>query len=105
MNGYQISFYMQQNDRHDGHALCDWLVKLAGELELRGVTVIAGTEGIGHDGRLHSAHFFELGDQPVKVMMAVNEEQSDKLFARLKGEKLRLFYIKAPVEFGVVGED
>jgi len=45
-------------------------------------------------------HFIELADQPVEVIMAVTEEESDKIFALLKAEKARLFYIKMPIEFG-----
>ena len=37
--------------------------------------------------------------------MAVTEEDSARLFARLKAEGVHLFYVKTPVEFGVLGVD
>ena len=40
MNGYQITFFTQQDRRHRGKPMADWLVVLAGELGLRGATVI-----------------------------------------------------------------
>ncbi|NGY03728.1 DUF190 domain-containing protein [Solimonas terrae] len=105
MNGYRISLFMQQDQRHAHQPLADWLVQLARELGFRGATVFAASEGFGHAGRVHSAHFFELGDQSIEVVMAVTEAQSKQLFERLALEQLKLFYVCAPVEFGVTGED
>jgi len=104
MNGYQITFFTHQDKRHQGKPLADWLVQLARELGLRGATLIPGGEGFGHHRRLHSAHFFELADQPVEVLVAVTEEEAERLFARLGEEKVHLFYVKTAVEFGVLGE-
>jgi len=103
MNGYQITFFTQQDKRHHGKPLADWLVHLAQEMGLRGATLLAGGEGFGHHRRIHSAHFFELADQPVEVMIAVTADEADKLFERLKAEDVHLFYVKTPVEFGTVG--
>lgn len=104
MNGYQITFFTQQDKRHQGKPVADWLLHLAQEMGLRGATLIAGSEGFGHHGRIHSAHFFELADQPLEVLMAVTAEESDRLFERLRAEGVHLFYVKTPVEFGVLGE-
>lgn len=103
MQGYQITFFTQQNHHHMGKPLADWLVHLAQEMGLPGATLISGGEGFGHHGRIHSAHFFELADQPQEVMMAVTAEQSARLFERLKAEGVHLFYVKTPVEFGTIG--
>jgi PII-like signaling protein len=104
MNGYQITFFTQQDKRHHGRPVGDWLVKLAKELGLPGATLIAASEGFGHHRRIHSAHFFELADQPQEVHVAASTEDADRLFARLRAEGVHLFYIKAPVEFGSLGE-
>ncbi len=104
MNGYQITFFTQQNHRHEGKPIGDWLIHLAQELGLRGATLVAGGEGFGQHRRIHSAHFFELAEQPVEVMMAVSHEEADRLFARLKDEGVHLFYVKSAVEFGALGE-
>jgi hypothetical protein len=37
-------------------------------------------------------------------MMAVTEEQADRLFERINATDTRLFYIKAPVEYGQLGK-
>ena len=103
MNGYQVSFLTVQNHRHAGKPVAEWLVQLAIEMGLRGATVLTATEGFGKHRRVHSAHFFELADQPLEVVMAVTEEECARLFARLEAEKVHLFYTKAPVEFGEIG--
>lgn len=105
MNGYQVTFFTSQDKRHRGKPMAEWLVQLARELHLRGATVLAASEGFGQHGRIHAAHFFELADQPLEVVMAVTVEESERLFARLVAEGVHLFYVKAPVEFGVLGDD
>jgi PII-like signaling protein len=104
MNGYQITFFTQQDKRHHGQPIGEWLLMLAREMELPGATLVAGSEGFGYHRRIHSAHFFELADQPQEVQMAVNREDAERLFERLRQEGVHLFYVKTPVEFGVLGD-
>jgi uncharacterized protein len=104
MDGYQIKFYTQQNRKHHGKPVGEWLIELARELHLHGATLSAAVEGVGSSGRIHSAHFFELSDQPLEVVTIVTLDEADRLFARLRAERLKLFYVKTPVEFGTVGE-
>ncbi|HEX4986083.1 MAG TPA: DUF190 domain-containing protein [Burkholderiales bacterium] len=103
MQGYQVTFLTQQDRRHGHQPMHDWLVALARELGIQGSTVVAAAEGYGRAGRLHSVHFFELADQPMEVVMAMTQQQAAALFERLDREKANLFYMKTPVEYGVVG--
>ena len=103
MNGYQVTFFTQQDRRNHGLPLADWLLKAALGLGISGGTVLAAAEGLGHDQRLHSAHFFELADQPVEITFALSEAEVSALFALLAKENIRLFYTKVPVEYGVIG--
>lgn len=105
MQGYQLTFFTQQDHKHGGKALGHWLVEEARAMGIGGATLLAATEGFGHHRRLHSAHFIELADQPLEVVMAVTAEEADLLFAKLKAEGLRLFYCKTPVEFGTTGDE
>ena len=104
MNGYQITFFTEQNQRHKGKPVGEWLLNVARELGLSGATLLPAGEGFGHRGRIHSAHFFELADQPIEVVMALTEEETGRLFARLTAEGVHLFYVKAAVEFGTLGQ-
>ena len=105
MKGYQITFFTQEDRRHDGKPLGDWLVKLARDMGLRGATLIPASEGFGHRGRVHSAHFFELSDRPLEVVMAVTGAEADALFERLRAEGVEVFYVRTEVEFGTTGRD
>jgi PII-like signaling protein len=105
MQGFQLTFFTQQDHRHRGKPLAHWLVEEARAMGIRGATLVAASEGFGQHRRIHSARFIELGDTPVEVVMAVTDEELDRLFARLKAENVRLFYIKTPVEFGNTGDE
>lgn len=105
MQGFQIAFFTQQDHVHRGKPLAHWLVEEARALGIRGATVMAASEGYGQHRRIHSAHFFELADQPVEVIMAVTAAESDRLFDRLRAEKVKLFYTRTPVEFGTLGDE
>ncbi len=105
MNGYQITFFTYQDRRHKGKPMGEWLLGLVNELGLRGASLHAGGESFSRGGRIHSAHFFELSDQPIQVLVAVTSEQSIRLFDRLRAENVHLFYVKTAVEFGVLGVD
>ena len=104
MNGYLVTFYVQQNHRHHGKPLADWLMQLPRELELPGATQMPATAGIGRHHHLHSSRFFELTDQTLLIDMAVTQEQCARLFAHLEAECAKLFYVRTAVEFGVLGE-
>jgi uncharacterized protein len=104
MKGYQLEFFMEQNKRYGHQALYEWLLGVARAQGIVGATVFMGSMGVGHHNRLHSAHFFELADQPVLVTMAVKESDAIKLFEILEKENVDMFYVKMEVEFGSVGK-
>jgi PII-like signaling protein len=100
MNGYQVTFFTQQNRTHAGLPVAEWLVREAKRMNLEGATMVTAAEGLGRDRKIHCARFFELGDQPVEVTLAMSEAHLPALLARLQEEKLNLFYIKIPIEYG-----
>jgi PII-like signaling protein len=101
MQGHQLTFFTQQDRKHGHLPLGEWLLQEARELGVGGATLITANEGFGHGGRLHSAHFFELADQPIEVTMALSESDTARLLQRLREEKINVFYIKTPIEFGM----
>lgn len=104
MNGYQLSFFTQQDRKHGNHSLAHWLLDEARKLGICGATLFAGSKGFGHDRKIHSTHFFELADQPIEVTMAVSSTDAERLFARLQVEGVNIFYVKTPIEFGMTGD-
>jgi PII-like signaling protein len=103
MNGYQVTFFTQQDRRHGHVQMHEWLMQEAKALGIRGSTVLMAVEGYDQRGRLHSAHFFELADQPLEVTLAATSEQVDALFARLQQAQADVFYVRSTVEFGRLG--
>jgi hypothetical protein len=70
LQGYQLTFFTQQDRRHGWTPLGDWLLK----------------------------------DQPLEVTMALSEADAERMFQRLREEKINVFFVKAPIEFGMTGE-
>lgn len=104
MNGFLLSFYTAQNRTYQGQPMSEWLLAVAKQMNLRGATVLAGIEGIDHQGLLHSASFFELADRPVQIQFAVSNQQAAELLDYLNNKEISLFYVKTPIEFGVLGQ-
>lgn len=105
MEGYQLTFFTQQDRYHHRQPLHQWLLKLVQTMEIRGATLLAAQEGLGSHHRIHSARFFDLADQPIEITMVVSAQECDALMQRLREESgLHLFYCKSRVEFGTIGQ-
>lgn len=105
MKGYQLTFFTQQDRRVHHKPIAEWLLSEALKMGLRGATLMAAAEGFGQHHKIHAAHFYELTDQPIEVVMVVTEDEMQRFFMRLAEEQLKLVYVKSAVEFGVLGED
>ena len=104
MQGVYLKFYVQEKRHHHGILAYEWLLEAARKLGIHGGSAFRAIAGFGRHGRLHEEHFFELaGDLSVEVGFALTEEEAQRLLAHLADDKLELFYIKVPLEMGVVG--
>ncbi|MFT3721788.1 DUF190 domain-containing protein [Pseudorhodoferax sp.] len=104
MQGIYLKFYVQEKTRHHGVLAYEWLLEQAKAIGIHGGTAFRAIAGYGRHGHLHEEHFFELaGDLPIEVGFALEEADAQRLLDHLAGEKLALFYIKVPVELGVIG--
>jgi uncharacterized protein len=104
MNGYQLTLFTLRNRMHKGKPIGQWLLEEARRLGVPGASLISASEGYGHDAEVHSARFFELGDQPIEVTMALSTEELARFMARLGEEQIKVFYTKVPIEYGTTGE-
>lgn len=105
MQGFLVTFYTQQSRRHVGVPLANWIVAQAQELGVRGATLTAAKEGVGHDGRFHSDNYFDQEDPPQQVSMALTPDECQRMLARLAHNGLRVFYTKTHIEFGYTCAD
>ena len=105
MQGVYLQFYVQESSRHHGKLTYEWLLEQARALGIKGGSAFRTIAGYGRHGQLHEEHFFELaGDLPVQVGFAVKPADADRLLERIAQEGLPLFYLRLPVEIGVVGK-
>jgi PII-like signaling protein len=104
MQGISLNFYVHEQRNHQHILIYEWLLEQAKSIGIQGGSAFKAIAGFGRHGVLHEDHFFELaGDLPVEVKFIVSEEQADKLLALVRNENLTLFYVKMPVEYGILG--
>lgn len=102
MKGTCLKFYMHENRKHRHMLAYEWLLAEAKKLGIHGGSAFRSIAGFGRHGVLHEDHFFELqGDLAVEVTFAITDEDAQKLLDVIQAEKLSLFYVKTPAEFGV----
>lgn len=105
MTGTYLKFYMHENRQHGGVLLYEWLLERAKALGIHGGSAFRAIAGFGRHGTMHEEHFFELaGDLTVEVVFAVADEEADRLLELIRRENIPLFYIRMPIEYGMVQE-
>ncbi|MBI2310947.1 MAG: DUF190 domain-containing protein [Betaproteobacteria bacterium] len=106
MNGTYLKFYVHENRKHAGILLYEWLLEQAKRLGIHGGTAFRAIAGFGRHGILHEQHFFELAaDLTVLVEFIVSEAEAGQLLEIVDREKIRIFYLRMPAEFGVRNAD
>lgn len=103
MKGTYLRFYVLERRKVHGIAGYEWLLETARKAGVVGGTAFRAMAGFGRGGVMHEDSFFELaGDVPVEVGFALSDEQAEQLLQRVREAKLPLFYVRGPVEFGVI---
>jgi PII-like signaling protein len=103
MNGSLLRFYVHENRRHQHLLLYEWLLEQAKGLGIHGGSAFRAIAGFGRHGILHEEHFFELaGDLTVEIDFAVSDDEARRLLDRIRAERISIFYVRVPIEYGVV---
>ena len=98
-----LRFYMHENRKLHGILLYDWLLENARQNDVHGGSAFRAIAGYGRHGNLHEQHFYELaGELPVVVEFLLTAEEADAMVARLRNEKVNVFYTRVAAEFGVL---
>jgi len=103
MKGYVITFMAPRSRRHHGEPVLDVVVRIAKACGIQRHTRRTDTESIGASGRTHSAHFFELVDEPEEVAFVLENGQTDVLLEAVKTEGLHVFCMRQAVEYFQLG--
>ena len=106
MQGCFLRFYVHEGHRHHGRLVWEWLLEQANKIGIRGGSAFKAMAGFGRHHVLHESTFFELaGTLAVEVEFIVTDEESSKLLALIREQKIRLFYAHSPARFGVINPD
>ena len=104
MQGSLVEFYTTHDRQYQGHALSAWLIEEARRFGVPGATLSVAGSGFGQGRHLHSAHFFELADEPVCVRIIAEEALATRFMQHLEQLGLALFFVRMPVQFGKLGD-
>ncbi|HEX6795594.1 MAG TPA: DUF190 domain-containing protein [Casimicrobiaceae bacterium] len=103
MKGTLLRFYVHENRKHRRILLYEWLLEQAKRLGIHGGSAFRAIAGFGRHGILHEEHFFELaGDLTVEIDFALTDEDADRFLDFISAERVSVFYVRAPIEFGTV---
>ena len=103
MKGTYLRFYTHENRKVHGVLFYEWLLDQARRLGIHGGTAFRAIAGFGRHGIRHEEHFFELaGDLTVAVDFALADEDAERMLDLLRAERVSIFYVRTPIEFGVV---
>ena len=103
MNGILLRFYVHENRKRGHILLYEWLLEQAKRLGIHGGSAFRAIAGFGRHGILHEEHFFELaGDLTVEIDFAVTDEEASRLLDFIRAERISIFYVRMPIEFGTV---
>jgi PII-like signaling protein len=106
MNGIVLRLYVHENRTHRHVALFEWLLEQAKKMEIGGGSAFRTIAGFGRHGILHEEHFFELAaDATVQVELVVTDAQADAFLDLLRRERVSIFYVRVPAEYGVIQGD
>lgn len=106
MKGTLLRFYVHENRKHRHRLLYEWLLEQAKQLGIHGGSAFRAIAGFGRHGVLHEEHFFELaGDLTVEIDFAVTDEEAQRLLDLIGNERVSIFYVRLPIEYGVIEGD
>ncbi|MDP2759391.1 MAG: DUF190 domain-containing protein [Sideroxyarcus sp.] len=102
MQSVYLKFYLTEKQRYQGKLLYEWVLEQARAQGLPGGSVFRAVAGFGRHGHLHEETFFELGGElPIQVEFVLDAAQAEKLLATLRGEKIKLPFVRYGVESGL----
>lgn len=106
MKGVCLRFFVQEFRRLHGILAYEWILEHAKKMGIHGGSAFRAIAGYGRHGVLHEEHFFELaGNLPVEVVFVVSEEEAERLLDMIKHEEVSLFYVRMPVDYGILSGD
>lgn len=104
MKGCEVTFMAPQSRRHHGKPVLDVVVAIAAAHDIERHTRRVDAESVGASGHTHSAHFFELADEPEEVMFVLDEDKADELMRAVAAEGVHVFCTRRAIEWHAFGD-
>ncbi|MCI0511558.1 uncharacterized protein DUF190 [Chromohalobacter marismortui] len=103
--GDEVTFMAPQSRRHHGKPVIDAVAECAKGLGITRMTQRTDSEGTGANGRTHSAHFFELADQPVELAFVLEKTLADRLIEEVDRAGIDVFVLRRDVSYAQLGDE
>lgn len=104
--GRFLRFYVDEQHRHRGVMLWEWLLEQANKLGMPGGSAFRAIGSFGRHHALRESRFFELaGGTGIEVEFVARDEETEQLLALVREEGIRVFYASMPAVFGVINPD
>lgn len=104
MKGFEIIFMAPRSRRHHGEPVLDAVAGLARDQGIKRMTRRVDAEGVGSNGHTHSAHFFELADEPEELMFVLDGGEADSLIRAVEDAGMHVFCLRRPIDYWAFGE-
>jgi uncharacterized protein len=106
MQGSLLRFYVHEYQRVHQRLLWEWLLRQADRLSIHGGIALRTMAGCGRQNTLREQHFIEpTGSFTVQVDFIVTEEEAHRFLELIRTEKVRVFYVRIPAEFGTLNAE
>jgi PII-like signaling protein len=103
MKGIYLKLYVPEFEKHpNGETVYHWLMSKAKSFGIPGGTATRALVGFGRHGDISVDNIF--GESPMELAFMTSEDMANKFLEFLKEEKLTLFFIKTPAEYGWLGD-
>ncbi|MEA1927518.1 MAG: DUF190 domain-containing protein [Candidatus Auribacterota bacterium] len=81
-DGYLLRIYLEEDRKHDGLPLYEWIIKLAQEERLSGATILRGMEGFGLHHKMHSAKILRISSNlPIIIEIVDRIDKIEEFFS------------------------
>lgn len=99
MQGFEVIFIAPRSRRHHGKSTLDAIAAIARKQGIKRMTRRVDAEGTGAHGHMHSAHFFELADEPEELMFVLDGDEADKLVSAVRDDRMHVFCLRRQIEY------
>lgn len=105
MKGKELVFMAPRSRHHHGQPVMDAILHIAQSQGIKHYIRNYYAEGSDAQGHVHSAHFFELTDEPEELKIILGNARAKALYEEVVRQRIRVFCLQRPVEYDMLGED